>query len=49
MNDDAKMTIPKVGISCIVRNRLGVILDVREFSGVVEKQYLVTVSYKDSG
>ncbi len=49
MKNNAEMTIPKVGISCIVRNRLGVILDVREFSGAVEKEYLVTVSYKDSG
>lgn len=43
------MTIPQVGISCIIRNRLGVVLNVREFSGIAEKQYLVTVSYQDSG
>lgn len=32
----------------MVRNRLGVILDVREFGGQQERQYLVRVNYKDS-
>ncbi len=32
----------------MVRNRLGVILDVREFGGQQERQYLVSVSYKDN-
>ena len=49
MSGKEEMTIPKVGISCVVRNRLGVVLNVKEFSGAIEKQYLVTVSYKDSG
>ena len=48
MSCGEELTIPKVGISCIVRNRLGVVLNVKEFSGVTEKQYLVTISYKDN-
>lgn len=49
MPSNKELTIPQVGISCIIRNRLGVVLNVSEFSGFAEKQYLVTVSYQDSG
>ena len=41
-------SIPRIGMSCMVRNRLAVILDVRIFPGGKEQQYLVKVSYKDS-
>ncbi len=48
MSSQASLCVPRIGLSCLVRNRLGVILDVREFGGQQERQYLVRVNYKDS-
>ena len=48
MPSQAALFVPRVGISCMVRNRLGVITDVREFGGQQERQYLARISYKDS-
>lgn len=41
-------SIPRVGMSCMVRNRLAVIIDVREFAGGNGQQHLIRVNYKDS-
>lgn len=42
------IAIPRIGMSCMIRNRLAVIMEVKDFSGQSERQYVVKVSYKDS-
>lgn len=41
-------SVPRVGMSCMIRNRLAVILDVRDFQGRHGRHYIVKVNYKDS-
>ena len=45
--ENSSVAIPRIGMSCMVRNRLAVIHDVRIFFGGKQQQYLVKVSYKD--
>ena len=46
--ENNSIAIPRIGMSCMIRNRLAVILDVRIFFGRKQQQYLVKVSYKDN-
>lgn len=45
--ENSSVAVPRIGMSCMVRNRLAVIHDVRIFFGGKQQQYLVKVSYKD--
>ena len=42
------VSVPRVGMSCMIRNRLAVILDVRDFQGRHGRQYVVRINYKDN-
>ena len=46
--ENNSVSIPRIGMSCMIRNRLAEILDVRIFFGGKKQQCLVKVSYKDS-
>lgn len=46
--ENKKTSLPRIGMSCMIRNRLAVIIDVSDFSGNRGRQYLVKLSYKDS-
>ena len=42
------VSVPRVGMSCMIRDRLAVILEVRDFQGRHGRQYVVKINYKDS-
>ena len=48
MAGEHQMTVPRIGMFCMVRNRPAVILDVRQFDGRLGREYVVTVSYNDN-